>query len=166
MVTKLLRKNAKDSLWKHGVIWTGMCFIIWPELTSFIEPSSSKHFHRWNDVWIRSGSRNQTGILDYGPRRQALFSPEFWNDSTTHFDKRTTFWYLTFDMKNQKNLVEHKSLPRSTEVNWGLNHIFKKLSVEKVHFPKKMMLFGAFGSCLKEPYWEFIEMGSKLNSKV
>ena len=25
-------------------------------------------------------------------------------DSTTHVDKRTTFWCLTFDMKNQKNV--------------------------------------------------------------
>ena len=25
MVTELLRKNARDPLWKHAVMWTGTC---------------------------------------------------------------------------------------------------------------------------------------------
>ena len=51
-------------------------------------------------------------------------------------------------------------------LNYGFSLCdLRKLLTEKVHFPKKMMLFAAVGTCLPKPYWEFIEIGSRLNAK-
>ena len=57
---------------------------------------------------------------------QTYFLSKLEYDSTTHVDKRTTFWCLTFDMKNPKNLKKlwsnHKCYIPLESSQWVKKH--------------------------------------------
>ena len=79
---------------------------------------------------------------------QTYFLSKLEYDSTTHVDKRTTFWCLTFDMKNQKNVEKlwlyHKCYIPLESSQWAKKHdLHRKWNLKNVQ-PRKTNYYFTF----------------------